>query len=352
MDRNAYYLLLSSLASAAIAGCGQDDDPACPHKVVTKEETRFLAPVVACGNVGREARSPDRYGVVGNCRDLCTDPTITYCTLEPDYLAAYEGVNGRLPRPPQDAGVPVGCPDWEGGVPLICIREEQRGQQHSGCAVEGRRPQGMRAPERSADAEVGDYLARSAYLEAASVLAFERLAQDLARLGAPAELVADCLEAAREEVGHAQVVGALARARGAEVAEVQVGEQRTPSRLELAIENVSEGVVRETYGALQALVRARMASAEDVRDAMARIAREETSHAALSARIAVWLETQLSVEERARVVEARRIAIEELRRELADEPSAALRDELGLPSRALALNLVEQLEARVWQQAA
>ena len=52
------------------------------------------------------------------------------------------------------------------------------------------------------------------------------------------------------------------------------------------------------------------------------------------------------------VAEARAAAIAELRRELENEPSPALRDQLGLPSRALALRLVDQLEARIWAPAA
>jgi hypothetical protein len=84
---------------------------------------------------------------------------------------------------------------------------------------------------------------------------------------------------------------------------------------------------------------------------MLRIARDETSHAALSSRIADWFELQLSAEERAQVAAAQRAAIEELRRELAQEPSAALRAQLGLPSRALAVRLVDQLQGHVWRQA-
>jgi hypothetical protein len=354
MEKQAYYLLLSSLASLAVAGCGDDDS--CPHTVTLKERTRTVSADTACQivSVDRSGFGP-RWGVTEEkCGSLCEDQSMNRCDPSDEYLAAVRTANGApVSYPEPDASVaPITCPTWQGAVPLLCAHEETRGKWHQDCPVDGRRPRGMRAFNRSDRAEVGGYLARSAYLEAASVLAFEQLARALAELGAPPQLVADCRDAAREEVGHARVIGALACARGAALVEVELGAQSLPSRLELALDNIVEGVVRETYGALQAIVRARTASARDVRAAMVRIARDESSHAALSLRIAAWLDTQLSADERAQVAHARGAAIAELRRELAHEPSPALRDQLGLPSRTLALGLIEQLEARVWQQVA
>ncbi|MDF2695157.1 MAG: hypothetical protein K0S65_3540, partial [Labilithrix sp.] len=43
------------------------------------------------------------------------------------------------------------------------------------CIIEGRRPVGLAMPELGASSVVADYFARSAYLEAASALAFARL---------------------------------------------------------------------------------------------------------------------------------------------------------------------------------
>jgi demethoxyubiquinone hydroxylase (CLK1/Coq7/Cat5 family) len=52
----------------------------------------------------------------------------------------------------------------------------------------------------------------------------------------------------------------------------------------IALDNVSEGCVRELYGALVATYQARVARDPEVRAVVTRIAREETQHAALSLR--------------------------------------------------------------------
>jgi hypothetical protein len=189
-------------------------------------------------------------------------------------------------------------------------------------------------------------------MEAASVLAFEKLTESLAAYGAPAQLVEDCRKAAREEARHAQVVSALSRARGTEPPAPELSPRGLPSRAELALENVAEGVVRECYGALEAIVISRTAAAADVRAAMESISADEASHAALSARIAAWLETQLTEDERCAVAQAKRAAIVQLRAELDAEPEPELRDQLGIPSRTLALALLDGLQTHVWHDGA
>jgi hypothetical protein len=195
---------------------------------------------------------------------------------------------------------------------------------------------------------VAAYLARCAHLEAASVLAFEALAAELSSHGAPAALIEDCLAAAREEVAHAAALGALARARGATPCEANMPRRALPSLLQLALENEVEGVVRESFGAAQAILSAHHASAIDVRMAMASIASDEASHAALSSRIAAWLATQLSPEQQRMVASARRDAIDELRSTIDDEPDSSLVVELGVPSRAVSLHLLAGLEDTLW----
>ena len=61
---------------------------------------------------------------------------------------------------------------------------------------------------------VGDYFASCAHLEAASVVAFDVLADELAAYGAPYDLVASCRDAAIEEVAHAEAVGLPAEVAG------------------------------------------------------------------------------------------------------------------------------------------
>jgi hypothetical protein len=345
----SYYLLLSSLASSAIAACNEDDE--CPHSVTLGSKNVPLTSAQACQSVGLSPTSMlPSYGVQ-DCKALCGYPGINECSLPAQYLSDFEMLNGPVGTLPPDAGASGNraCPTSANAmVTLYCQQVEWRGREHQGCPVAGRRPQGLVAAQRRGREEVAAYLARAAHLEAASVLAFEALARDLARLAAPAQLVAACRKAARQEVAHARTVGRLARARGAKPEPVRVRRRAQHSLLELALHNAVEGVVRESYGALQAIVGARAAAAADVRQALARIAADEAEHAALSLRIASWLDAQLSPEERLLVAQAQRTAIAELRGELDQEPAPGLRSELGIPGRGLSLRLVEALAAHVW----
>src|SRR5439155_21546069 len=95
----------------------------------------------------------------------------------------------------------------------------KKGDPH--CAI-GRRPEGLRALEAANDEGLGALFARIARLEAASVPAFRRLARELRAYGAPRSLVDACRTAARDEIRHARVMRALARAHGAEPQPVSI----------------------------------------------------------------------------------------------------------------------------------
>ena len=73
----------------------------------------------------------------------------------------------------------------------------------------GRSPAGSIDTDLSSLHGVGGYLARMAHFEAASVTAFNQLAEELVALHAPASLVERALKAAHEETMHAEL---LARA--------------------------------------------------------------------------------------------------------------------------------------------
>ena len=61
--------------------------------------------------------------------------------------------------------------------------------------------------------------------------------------------------------------------------------------LELAIENVVEGCVREGFAALQALHQSRHAKDVELRTTMAQIFRDEAKHVELAFQIDAWLKT-------------------------------------------------------------
>jgi hypothetical protein len=93
------------------------------------------------------------------------------------------------------------------------------------------------------------------------------------------------------------VMKKLARRAGGHVPGVQVQALHVRSLEEMALENVVEGCVRETFGAVVAMIQAERAGDARVRRAMRRIARDETRHAELS-----WADSHVVVDSATRVV--------------------------------------------------
>lgn len=211
------------------------------------------------------------------------------------------------------------------------------------CAVAGRRYDGFLPKAAFTVDPVEAYWRSMADLEAASVIAFERLATDLEVLEAPRDLIERARVAARDEARHAHAIGMLCRAPS----EANSEDERAgaaPSPRALAIQNTREGVVREMFGALVAWHQATHAATARVRAVMTTIAIEETEHAALAIDIATWLANDvLGAEERAAVDSARAAAVDELRRELAVDPAWSVRAACGLPSARQAQRLLDGL---------
>jgi hypothetical protein len=195
---------------------------------------------------------------------------------------------------------------------------------------------------------VARVLGDMAFLEAASVEAFERLAAELAAHGAPPRLTQAALAAAKDETRHARVMTALAERAGAVVDAPRCRRRRKRSLEAIAIENAVEGCVRETFGAAVAAVQAATASHEGVRRAMRRIAPDEMRHADLSWSVAGWLEGRLDKGSRARVAGARRRAAVALLRETRDGVAPEIVSELGLPDAARAHGIAHDLAAALW----
>lgn len=237
----------------------------------------------------------------------------------------------------------IGEPTPEGMIPVECM-------YHTIC--EGRRHACV-VSRGDLGAGAGAFLARGAHDEAASVHAFAALARELAGHGAPAELLAQIEAARRDEERHAEVVGGLARARGAEPRSPSVVEPAARDLLAIAVENAVEGCVGETWAALVAAHQARYAGEAEIREAYAEIAADEARHAELAWSIDAWLMEQLSVGERAMVAAARAAAVRRLcaAAEVAAEDDAGARL-LGVPSQGRAGDLLAGLDAELWSRAA
>src|SRR5207244_3222953 len=108
-------------------------------------------------------------------------------------------------------------------------------------------------------------------------------------------LVDRALAAADDEVRHARLTRSLARRFVAK----ENRRRRRPPREQgvfldirplevVAAENVAEGCLRETFGAVVAAFQAQVAEDPHVRRVMRRIARDEARHAQLAIDVATW----------------------------------------------------------------
>jgi len=212
---------------------------------------------------------------------------------------------------------------------------------HYGPPPCGRRPEGL--SDLPGATTLGAYLAHAAHLEAASIRAFRRLADELAAFGAPAALVTAAKKAAHDERRHTLRIGRLARRRGGTLVRVKSARPRTRTLFEIARENVVEGCVRETYGALFAVWQSQRAGDPELRNAMRSIAKDEVKHAALARRVAGWARARLSEEDRAALDEAESRAWDDLESEATREPPPEIVHAAGAPRAHDALALVRGL---------
>jgi hypothetical protein len=207
------------------------------------------------------------------------------------------------------------CVPWPsdaGGTWASCVNG-------SGCGF-GRPPRGFVPRSLPAATPLGVHFATMAQLEAASVVAFDALHADLARHGAPASLLRSVLAARRDEVRHARLASREAARHGAVTPAAVVAPIAPRSLEELALANAEEGCVVETFGAAVLALQAERATDPRLRAMSKSIAADELRHAALSWRIADWLDTKLDATGREQVTAARRRALKKVEIELATLP--------------------------------
>jgi hypothetical protein len=307
-------LIAAPLASIGLAGCGPCGGDVDEIFLIRDPDAATQALIDAC-------RAP----VEPNCSQLCQAVSghgyFEHCELHED-RAGYVQVHVGFRR---------GCPG-------------------------GRRPQGLvltaspdsAAASRSDRRQIGEFFARQFQLEAASVPAFTTLRRELVSFAAPPALARAARAAERDEVIHAQLTAALARRHGVDVALPAVAPTPVRSLAEMTDENVVEGCVREAYGALVATVQARDARDASVRAAMARIAGDETRHAALAFAVHSWAVTQLGPLAASRMAERRRLAVAELEIDTGHGWTPAIGAATGLPAPGAARALLGELQRKLW----
>ena len=208
----------------------------------------------------------------------------------------------------------------------------------------GRRPNGLlRASTPRATSAVGAWFATMAHGEAASVHAFVRMREELVRFGAPRALIEGATRAIEDETRHARMMNGQAARHGAIAEAARVRRRRPRSIDAMALENAVEGCIRETFGALVLRFQSVHASDPTLRRFFARIAADETRHAALSAEVARWIDERLGTKARARVASAKRSAIRSLERSIRSRTPSALDQAVGQPAPVVALALLAGL---------
>jgi hypothetical protein len=294
-------------AAAAATPDAGEDDPCSPTPVTVGCRSRYCVALAPDADI-----VPDDQGRLpqDQCLTLCADTGVLSCD--------------------------VVAPAEDGGDPRLRCQPNCTGRAPDGLAD---CPQG---------AGLGGYFGEMARLEAASVVAFRRLAHELREHGAPQPLRRAARRAARDEVRHARLAQALAERFGGRYRAPVVAPSRPRSLLDLARENAAEGVVREAFGALAAGFQAAHAADGAIRSTMRRIARDETRHAELSLAIERWATPSLAPEAQRAVAAARAEAISTLSRELERDPERDLAVIAGAPSRHVARALAAELARQLW----
>jgi hypothetical protein len=156
-------------------------------------------------------------------------------------------------------------------------------------------PRDARVPSAEHPTQVARIWGARARTEWASVPAFREVASQLAAVHAPANLIARCHEAARDELQHAMLAGSHC----ARFAEAHVALTREPTSARpvltgvaglqrLAVESWTDGCLGEGTAAACARAESQLAADHDVRLSQQRIASDEQAHAALAWDVLAW----------------------------------------------------------------
>lgn len=194
---------------------------------------------------------------------------------------------------------------------------------------------------------LGKMFARHAAFEAASVVAFEHLQRELLYYQAPRSIIEKIVTAANDERRHAQQVSALAEQYGAQSDTFTVDTGNVRSLFDIALDNLKEGCVGETWGALVGLYQAENAQDTSIRKTMKSIAEDEVGHAALSWEIHNWLITKLSIAERDKLEIERLSAINAMRDKVCNRVLEPFEVFAGLPNAGVKSVLMERFTSQL-----
>ena len=214
------------------------------------------------------------------------------CSMDIDYAALEEEVDSG-------EATDSGAEDDEIEIGTVTCS----GEGYHYC--EGRRPLGFQEKDC-------DYFAKSAHLEACSVIAFQQLVRQLQNWNAPLEFVQRAEKAIRDEKRHAAQMRMLASRYNETIPPLEIEEVDESDILTAAIHNAMEGCIFETWAVVEAQLKAERAETTEIRRIYAGIANDEQEHAQLSWDLHSWFMSILSMEEQDQVRSAQKKAIQQL----------------------------------------
>ncbi len=218
------------------------------------------------------------------------DDRTTYAGLSPE--SSMQGsLNGHGTELRREAGEDATCCyhwfEYCSGRPLV-----ERGELLAAPAVGRTDWADLACPVASPIAEaLSDAWLSDAAAEHASVAAFSRVAMELMAVGAPPQLLDETLQAARDEIRHAQACYGMASRFSVAVhgpGPLPSAAPRLASLVQVAVDTFLEGCIGETTAALVAERGAALAGDRHTQDVLLAIASDEAEHAALAWRTVRW----------------------------------------------------------------
>ncbi len=231
-------------------------------------------------------------------------------------------------------------------TPDAAVTEKELSRTESNSCI-GRIPEGFVgfSPTSTHDNDVAAFLSLNCQLECAAVTAFEIIAAELQAFNAPPDLIHRALAAALDEIEHTNLTLAQALRHGGSPQAPQIEPRPLRNLYDFALDNATEGCVRETFGVAFARFQAATAQDPALAALSARIADDESRHAQLSWDIAAWCAPQLSPSQRLTLLSAQRTAISNLLASAGSNHTPSLGLIAGVPSPDAARALINALSS-------
>ncbi len=321
-------LLLGVAAAPLLAGCGRSDRYDVPP-------ADSGLPVIPSLDSGFDAGQFDAGGFdAGPLLDGGTPwRLVTTCFAPIDGGISVDDCM-KLCEPRVQPSELLGCTPF--GDELYCVLKF--------CGV-GRQADGVAAIGHGSG--LGAVLGEMAAHEAAAVLAFEQLAQELKLHGLPDALVEGARLAADDERRHSRLVGGLAALHGGSFETRRQRDLSVRPLEEIAFDNAVEGCVRETFGCAVGAWQAEHAADPLVRQVMASVTADEIGHGAWSWSLATALERTLTLAQRRRARELRQHALETVSHGLLSAVPSQHHLRLGLPDQERLEDLARAMAGRL-----